>query len=131
VRLKVVTHLAALMVGGLLVWKYGNYGKHTVKEKVVYKDRINTVVKEVITERPDGSRVTKRETTKAETSKTKATKAESKPTKKRWAVGIQHELLVPDGATQLSVQRRVFGDIYAGVYGSTNGSVGLSVTILF
>jgi hypothetical protein len=131
VKVKIASHLVALVMGGLLAWKYVDYGKHTVKEKVVYKDRINTVIREVIAESPDGTRVTKREITKVETSKMKATKAESKPTKKRWAVGIQRELLVPDGAAQLSVQRRVFGDIYAGVYGNTNGSVGLSVTILF
>ena len=64
---KIASYVVVLAVG-LAVGTYFD-AKHTIEEKIVVKDRVKTIVKEVITERPDGTKVTERHTTKDEKKK--------------------------------------------------------------
>lgn len=104
---------------------------HEITETVVYKDRVRTVVKEVITERPDGTKITERTTNKDEKKKQTANRKESKPVAKNWAAGIDYELFSNDQVYTGRLYRRVLGDIYVGGYGTSRGDFGVGITVLF
>ena len=104
---------------------------HTIEEKVVVKDRIKTVIREVVTQRPDGTIVTERDIVKDEKKDTVATRKESIPVKKDWAASVKYDLFTSVPVYTIEIQRRVLGNIYAGAYGRTDGIVGVGVTILF
>lgn len=104
---------------------------HTIEEKIVIKDRIKTIVREVITQRPDGTIVTEREIHRDEKKDSVATKKESIPSSKNWAVSVKYDLFVAIPVYTIEVQRRILGNIYVGVYGRTDNIVGAGVTILF
>ena len=127
---KISSYVIVLVIGAAI----GTYfdAKHTIEEKVVYKDKVRTVVKEVITERPDGTKITERQTTKDEKKKQVAKRKESKPVKKDWLVGVKYDL-VPSSVPvwTAEVQRRVIGDFYIGAYGRTDGVLGVGVTLAF
>lgn len=126
---KISSYVIVLVIGAAL----GTYfdAAHTIEEKIVTKDRIKTVVREVITERPDGTKVTERHTTKDEKTKQVAKRKESISKQRNWAVGIKYDLFQPVPVWTAEVQRRIIGDVYVGLYGRTDGIVGASVTVTF
>lgn len=126
---KISSYIIVLAIGGAL----GTYfdASHTIEEKIVTRDRTRTIIKEVITENPDGTKVTERTTDKKEKSDTKVAKKESIPVKKNWSVGVKYDLFSDKPVWTAEVQRRILGDIYAGAYGRTDGIIGVGVTILF
>lgn len=125
----ILSYIAVLAVGVGI----GTYfdAKHTIEETVVYKDRVKTVVKEVITERPDGTKITERETNKVEKTDKVTAKKESIPVKPNWGVGVKYDLFRPIPIWTAEVQRRVIGDFYVGAYGRTDGVVGVGVSFFF
>lgn len=127
---KIASYIVVLVIGAGL----GTYfdAKHTIEEKIVYRDRVKTVVKERITESPDGTRVIERETVKKEKKDGSVSKTESVPVKKDWGVGIKYDLLpVGPAVWTLEVHRRIIGDFYVSGYGRTDGVAGLGVTFFF
>ena len=104
--------------------------KHTIEEKVVYRDRIKTEIKEIIKEAPDGTKITERFITKDEDKKKQAQRKESKPVKKDWLLGVGISV-IGEEAYDVRLERRILGDIYVGVNGDTRGNFGVGVTILF
>lgn len=126
---KVGSYIVVLVIGGVL----GTYfdTKHTIEEKVVTKDSVRTVIKEVITERPDGTKVTERITDKKEKKNQVAKKKESAPVKKNWGVSAKTSLFQPTSNYTLEVHRRIFSDFYISAYGNTSGTVGVGVTLFF
>lgn len=128
--LKKISSYIIVLVIGLAAGTYFD-AKHTIEEKTIYKDRVRTVVREVITERPDGTKITERITNKDEKKKKIAKRKESIPVKKDWGVGVKADLFSPIPSYTVEVSRRVFGDIYVSGYGRTNGSVGVGVTLFF
>lgn len=121
-------YVIVFLIGGAA----GTYfdAKHTIEEKVVYKDRIKTQIREVIKEGPDGTRVTERFITKDEKKKKQATKKESKPVKKDWLLGVGIPV-IGDEVYDVRLERRILGDLYIGVKGDSQGTFGVGVTILF
>lgn len=126
---KISSYIVVLAIGGAL----GTYfdAKHTIETKVVTKDRIKTIIKEVVTQRPDGTTVTERHTTKDEKKKQVAKQKESIPVKKNWGVSVKADLFAPVPVYTLEVHRRVFSDLYVSAYGRTNNSLGLGLTFFF
>lgn len=126
---KISSYIIVLAIGAAL----GTYfdAKHTIETKVVTKDRIKTVVKEVITERPDGTTVTERHTTKDEKKKQVANSKESIPVKKDWGVSVKTDLFRPVSVYTLEVHRRVFSDLYVSAYGRTDNTLGVGLTFFF
>lgn len=126
---KVSSYIVVLAIGGVL----GTYfdAKHTIEEKVVTKDRVRTVIKEVITEKPDGTKVTERITDKKEKKNQVAKKKESVPVKKNWGVSVKTSLFQPTSNYTFEVHRKVFSDFYVSAYGDTSGTVGIGVTLFF
>jgi hypothetical protein len=127
---KIGSYLVVLVIGAAIGTWFD--AKHTIEEKVVYKDRVKTEIREVIKEAPDGTKVTERITYRNEKKDKKVSKKESMPVKKDWGVSIKYDL-IPSGQPvwTVEVQRRVFGDIYAGAYGRTDGVAGVGVTVFF
>lgn len=126
---KISSYIIVLAIGAGI----GTYfdAKHTIEEKIVYKDRVKTEIKEVIKEAPDGTKITERTIYKDEKKDTKIAKKEGIPVKKDWAVGVKYDLLpVGEPVWTAEVQRRILGDIYVGAYGRTDGVAGVSITIL-
>lgn len=129
---KISSYLVVLAIGAALgTWLDA---RHTIEEKVVYKDRVKTEIREVIKEGPDGTKVTERVIYKDEKKDTKVSKKESKPVKPNWGVGVQYELLGQPGAIQVDLNRRLFGNFYVRAYGrmeSHGGAAGVGVLVLF
>lgn len=126
---RIASYVVVLAIGAALGTWFD--AKHTIEEKVVYKDRVKTEVREVIKEAPDGTKVTERITYKDEKSDKSVAKKETKPVKKDWGVGVKYDLTVPVGVYTIEVHRRVFGDIYVSGYGRTDGVAGVGVTLFF
>lgn len=126
---KISSYVIVLAIGAAA----GTYfdAKHTIEEKIVVKDRVRTVVKEVVTERPDGTKVTERHVTKDEKKNQTAKRKESIPVKKDWGVSVKYDLFRPVPAYTLEIHRRIFRDLYVGAYGRTDGIAGVSVTLFF
>ena len=127
---KFSSYIVVLAIGAVI----GTYfdAKHTIEEKIVIKDRVKTEIREIITERPDGTKVTERVTHKDEKTKSVANKKESIPASKNWGVGVKYDLFTSDVPVfTIEVQRRIFSSFYAGAYGRTDGVVGVGVTVLF
>ncbi len=128
---KISSYIIVLGIGAGLGTYFNQ--KHTIEEKVVYKDRIKTEIKEIITERPDGTKVTERVIEKDEKKDTVATKKESIPVKSDWAVGVSYELFGNVSSIQVDVNRRILGNLYIRAYGRSQpvgvaGGVGLLYT---
>lgn len=129
---KKIASYAVVLVIGLAAGTYFD-AKHTIEEKVVYKDRVKTQIKEIIKEAPDGSKVTERIITKDEKKKKEVARKETKPAKKDWGVGVSYDLIRPS-SYGVQVHRRVFSDVYLTAYGRVDGlhsSAGLGVTVFF
>lgn len=101
------------------------------EEKIVYKDRTQTVTKEIIVVRPDGTTVTEREIVKEEKKDQTVSKKENFPNKPDWGVSLKSDMFAPNPNYTLELHRRIFGNIYAGAYGQSNGAVGISVSLFF
>lgn len=107
---------------------YFLYPQVKIEEKIRYKSVIVKDVEEKIIVKNNGERVITR--TIKEKTDTKIDKSLVKtPTKKDWAFGLQYDPI--NSAKRVSVERRIIGDIYAGVWYSDNNSYGVGVTILF
>lgn len=126
----ILSHAIALVIGAA-VCMYFDKEVHEVKKEVVYKDRIKTVVKEVITEKPDGSKTTERTIEKDEKSDKQVSEVEKKPVEKKWIASMKHSLFAPEPIITAEIQRRVIGDIFVGAYGTNQGAVGVSLSIMF
>lgn len=129
---KILSYLVVLCIGCALGTYFNQ--KHTIEEKIVYKDRVKTEIKEVITEKPDGTKVTERHTTKDEKTKQVAERSESIPVKKDWGVGVSYEMFNPLNQGQVytvELHRRIIGDFYVTAYGRTTGAIGAGVTFFF
>ena len=126
---KIASYVLVLGIGAII----GTYfdAKHTIEEKVVFKDRTRTIVKEVITERPDGTKVTERVTDRKEKVDTKQARKESKPVKKNWGIGVTYGLGTVTPVYGVQIHRRVFSDIYVTAYGKSNHSAGVGLTLFF
>ena len=127
---KILSHLIAIIIGAG-VFYYFDSNVHEIEQQVIYKDRTRTIVKEVTTEKPDGTKVTERIIDRKEKTDTTASKSESKPVKPDWGVGVKYDLFTGNPAWTVEVNRRIIGNIYGGVYGRTDGIVGAGVTIFF
>lgn len=128
--IKKITSYVVIFVIGAAIGTYLDQF-HTIEEKIVYKDRVKTVLKERITEAPDGTKITEREVVKKEKKDGSATKIESKPVKKDWGLGVKYDLLGGPGVYTLEIHRRVFSDLYISGYGRTDGVAGVGVTFFF
>lgn len=126
---RIVSYIFVLVVG-LAIGTWFD-AKHTIEQKVVYKDRVRTQIEEVIIERPDGTKETRRTVDKNERSDKHVAKKESKPIKPNWGVGIKYDLFQPQQIWTLEVHRRVFGNAYVSAYGRTDGVAGLGITVFF
>lgn len=126
---KIASYVVVLAVGAAI----GTYfdAKHTIEEKIVTKDRVRTIIKEVVTERPDGTKVTERVIDKKEKKNQVAKKKESIPVKKNWGVSVKTDLFTPVSVYTLEVHRRMFSDLYVSAYGKSDGVVGVGVTFFF
>ena len=129
--LKKISSYVIVLAIGLVLGTYFD-AKHTIETKVVTKDRGKTVVKEIITEKPDGTKVTERHVTKDEKKKQVAKQKESIPVKKDWGVSVKADLFSPQQPVYtLEVHRRVFSDLYVSAYGRTDSTVGIGITYFF
>jgi hypothetical protein len=126
---KISSYIIVLAIGAVMGSYFNN--KKAIEEKIVYKDRVNTVVKEVIKQTPDGTIITERETTKNEARDSVATKKTILPQNKDWGVSVKYDLFRPVPVWTAEIHRRIIGNIYAGAYGRTDGIVGVSATIFF
>ena len=127
---KVNSYIVVLAIGAVL----GTYfdAKHVIEEKIVYKDRVKTEIKEIIKEAPDGTKITERVIYKDEKKDKKVSNKESKPVKKNWGVGVKYDLLPPgQAAWTVEVHRRILGDFYVSGFGRTDGVAGIGVTLFF
>lgn len=128
---KKITIAVGIFLLGAAVGTYFD-AKHTIEEKIVYKDRVKTEVREVIREAPDGSKVTERVTYKDEKKEQEVAKKETKPVKSNWGLGVKYDL-IPSGQPvwTVEVHRRIFSDLYLSGYGRTDGVAGVGVTFFF
>lgn len=126
---KLSSYFIVLMVGTII----GTYfdAKHTIEEEVITKDRVRTVIKEVITERPNGTKITERYTDKKEKKNQVAKKKESKPSSKNWGVSIKTSLFEPTPQYTVEVHRRIFSTVYVSAYGRSDSTVGVGVSFFF
>jgi hypothetical protein len=129
-RLIAAASVIGFILGGFVVYRFSP--KQTqIQERVVYKDRVQTVVTEVIVEKKDGTKEIRREVVKTEDRDKTQVKTETKPQPKPdWAIGVQYDLLSPDSPWTAQVNRRVLGNLYIGVSGGNN-SLGVGVLYLF
>lgn len=127
---KIASYVVVLGIGAAI----GTYfdAKRVIEEKVVYKDRVKTEIREVVKEAPDGTKVTERVIYKDEKKDTKVSKRESKPMKPNWGVGVKYDL-IPSGQPSWAVEvhRRIIGDLYVSGYARTSGVAGVGVTMFF
>lgn len=95
-----------------------------IETRTVTKDKIVTVTKEVV--RPDGT--IERDQTRTEERKKDENVVVAPPAKPDWMLtggfGLQQQYM-------LGLQRRIVGDIYAGVQADTQRNVLATITILF
>lgn len=115
---------------GILVPK-----KPSVKVETRYVEREDTwenvTSTTTVEEKPDGSKVTKTETrSDKQTARQSAETKKVAPVKPDWGVSLSRALTRGQDYS-LSIQRRVLGDIYVGAYGSTQGDLGLTISVLF
>lgn len=126
---KISSYIIVLAIGAGLGTYFNQ--KHTIEEKIVIKDRIKTVIKEVITQRPDGTTVTERTIHKDEDKKTVATKKESIPSTNDWGIGIKYDLFTAVPVYTIEIHRRILFDFYITGYGRTDNVVGVGLLYTF
>lgn len=126
---KIASYVVILAIGAGLGTYFNQI--HTIEEKIVYKDRTHTIIKEIITEHPDGTKVTERLVDKKEKIDSIATKKESIPVSKDWGVGVKYDLFVTVPVWTIEVHRRILGNIYVTGYGRTDNVVGVGLLYTF
>lgn len=99
-----------------------------IEEVIKYQDRVR-VVKQVV-ERPDGTKETTEVIEKErEVEKEKKVVVKQQPD---WKVsGSVSALRVGAPVYSLSVERRIIGSLYAGVYGRSDKELGVNISFLF
>lgn len=117
-----------ILVAGILIGAYLN-PMHTIEEKIVYKDRTTTISKEIKTEFPDGKKVTVIETEKNEQKEGSSIK--SSDPKPDWGVGVKYELFSSTPVWTVDVNRRILLNVYGGVYGRSDGAIGVGLLYTF
>ena len=110
--------------------------KEVVVEKEVEKKNDNVSTHTVITEKPDGSKVTTTDTvdksvTLVTDNKTDTTVVTNKKTDWHVALGEKYDYSVTGHYYTVSIERRVLGPIFLGVQGSTEKSVGVTIGLEF
>jgi Na+-translocating ferredoxin:NAD+ oxidoreductase RnfG subunit len=105
--------------------------KNTETVKEVVRNDIRTIVKEVV--RPDGTKETVTETTDKSTKKETSTSELIVAAKKQWMIDIaaRKTLTGTELYYDLQIQRRILGPFFAGIKGSTDKSVGVSIGMEF
>ncbi len=121
--------IVSFCVGGVLAQRYLAHEVVTEKERIVTKDHVVTVIKEVV--RPDGSKETDTTIVDDSTKKEDSSKVTIKAVPQwRLDVEIRTSLdLVP--IYQVQVSRRLFGPVMVGVSISTDKTLGLSAGMEF
>ena len=128
-KLGIITAVCALsFYGG---YKYADYviessTKTVVKERVKFRERVVTVIKE----RPDGTKETTITENRSRDEKKKA-KQEVIQRRSDWHLAASYSVLGKNAIYTLSVQRRVLGNVFMGVYGRTDNEFGVSLGIEF
>lgn len=125
--------------------------KEVIVEKIVREVNRDIETTTTVEERPDGTTITtttERDTstevarTDRETGRDSETTADkttiSTRSKKNWLatalVGVERQGTSFDftqSAFTGVIQRRILGEVYAGIYGSSNGDIGLAVSLRF
>ena len=124
---------AGLLLGAALVWQFARRvdTRIQVQEKIVTQNDVKTITRTV--ERPDGTKETL-QTVVYRSQQASTTKVDVQKAKRPdWLVGVSagsqlSHLGLTYGA---SVDRRVIGPVFAGVYGRTDGEFGLNVRLEF
>lgn len=101
-----------------------------IQTKTVTEVQERVRVDTKIVERPDGTK----ETVITEVRDTESKKSEKRvetKVQKDWMIGVGMDLFDLDPIYSLTVQRRIFLDLYAGGYYRTDGTLGLSVSYSF
>lgn len=105
--------------------------REVMKQEVVVRNQIRTVIKTV--ERPDGTKETVESREDNSTSTAQSNSVKEKKSLKNWQVAAlattQLSNLTP--AYGALVQRRVLGPLFVGVLGKVDGEFGLSVGMEF
>lgn len=123
-----ISAAVGLIVGALAYHKL-------VGPKVITKTEVVEVVKVVqdvrkeTVQKPDGTIITREESTTV-TDSNKRSKSEENALRNDFIVSVKRDLLNGDHITG-EIGRRVIGDLYAGAYYRTDGTVGVSLTYTF
>ncbi len=120
--------IVGIGIGAALVY-FGLEPKTITKTRIVERQVIITEIDEVITERPDGTKITERHTYREEDKKRQA-RTESKPARKEWGLGVSRDLSI-SGVYSIDVQRRILGDFYIQGSVGTDSRVTMGVMYLF
>ena len=133
------TKIIVLIIVSALSYSIGNYiGKKALKREIEIvevekvQERVRTVTR--IVEQPDGTKETiieeKRETDTVRDTKSKEVVSAYLP---QWSVGLGYSLIGKDGIPvyTLNIDRRIFADLFAGVYGRTDKELGISLRFEF
>jgi hypothetical protein len=122
--------VGGIFAGGIFIGSYFN-SSNTVQEKIVYRDKIKTITREVTTTKPDGSKVTVIETDKTENKDVTKDLSVKTQAKKNYGIGVKYDLFSPVPVYTLEVHRRLFGDFYISASGSTETQFNIGVTVFF
>lgn len=102
------------------------YAKVETKTVEVVKDKIVTVTK--VVKKPDGTIEENSTVTENKESKATETKTEQKQVAPELLVGVGYTI---DKDYTAQVAKRLFGNVYLGVSGSSNGTIGIGLVITF
>ena len=126
-KIKIASYLLVFGLGAIAM-RYFEPQSMSVKQEVVYKDRVKTIVKEVITEKPDGTKVTEKITDKTEAKDKTDVKSVVIPVAPKWAAQVTYGL---NEEWSASLSRRVIGNVFVGGYANNRGGVGVSLLVTF
>lgn len=125
--------VAGLLIGGGLIWQFARRvdTRIQVQEKIVTQNDVKTITRTV--ERPDGTKEIL-QTVVDRSQQASTTKVDIQKTKRPdWLVGVSagSQLSRLDAIYGASVDRRILGPVFGGIYGRTDGEFGLSVRLEF
>jgi len=98
-----------------------------IKREIVEVEKIHENIVEVIVERPDGTKETRR-TIDRRKDTTKKDTMEKTPSKNDWTVGLGKSMNRTKEVYTLNVSRRVIWDLSVGGYGRTDGEFGVTIS---
>lgn len=133
--MRILSYLLYGLVAGLAIgyWfspKIASKVSTQAESKIEYR----IVTQEKIVERPGGIREVVRTITDNSTKQDKSKSETIKLKQPDWIVGLSGGIQRPTDFRPeytLSVQRRVFGPAFAGLYGRTDGEFGISLSVQF